>query len=51
MRVGGDAGNAFKKSLGKEKDDGLLYSASAEDAVTNLKNVCVSNKKWRIKLK
>ena len=51
MRVGGDAGNAFKKSLGKEDDDELLYGASAEDAVTYLKYVCASNKKRGIKLK
>ena len=29
MRVDDDAGNVFKKSVGKEMDDKLLYCASA----------------------
>ena len=51
MRVDGDTENAFKKSVGKEIDDKLLYGASAEDAVTYLQYVCASNKKRGTKLK
>ena len=51
MRVDGDAGNEFKKSMEKEIDDELLYGAFAEDTVTYLKYVCANNKKRGIKLK
>ena len=51
MRLGDDAGNTFKKSLGLNIDDKLHYGASVEDASTYLKYVCARNKELGIKLK
>jgi hypothetical protein len=50
VRMGGDAGNVFKASLGLESDNKLLYGTSVEDAVQFMKYVCAANKKRGIKL-
>ena len=50
IRMGGDAGNVFKTSLGLSLDNKLLYGSSVGDAVTFLKYVCTENKKRGVKL-
>lgn len=50
IRMGGDAGNVFKASLGLSADNKLLYGSSVEDAITFLKYVCMENKKRGVKL-
>ena len=50
IRMGGDAGNMFKASLGLESDNKLLCGTSVEDAVQFMKFVCAANKKRGIKL-
>jgi hypothetical protein len=50
IRMGGDAGNVFKASLGLNADNKLLYGSSVEDAIAFLKYVCKENKKRGVKL-
>ena len=51
MRLGGDAGDVYKKAMGVDVTNKLLYGASSDDAVEYLKHVCRENRKVGRKLK